>query len=368
MKNLPQLLPFILLLLLLPFSINAKENHVDRSEAYLEMKWKHVATRMPAEWYATEDAKRCAENVLITQKSIGGWAKNKPYHHLLSNKEKNSYIKSKDKIGATIDNRATTSEIRFLGKVYSHFKEERYKAAFLKGINYLLEAQYENGGWPQFYPLKGGYANHITYNDNAMVDAMLVLNDIYSNSKEFDAFQIDNSLKEKARVAFDKGVECILKTQIIVDGKRTVWCAQHDEFTFLPAKARSYELISFSGAESAAIVSLLMNIKAPSNDVKRAINGAITWFDTYKLMGIRVASETDKLGRKNRIVVKDASASPIWARFYDLKTFKPYFCDRDGLKKDKLSAIGYERRNGYSWYTYNPQQVLDAYEQWKIEN
>lgn len=41
-----------------------------------------------------------------------------------------------------------------MSKMYAQVKDERYKESFLKGLNYLFEAQYKNGGWPQFYPLK----------------------------------------------------------------------------------------------------------------------------------------------------------------------------------------------------------------------
>jgi hypothetical protein len=47
--------------------------------------------------------------------------------------------------------------------------------------------------------------------------------------------------RARARQAIDKGVECILKTQVVQEGKLTVWCAQHDERTLAPAKARAYE-------------------------------------------------------------------------------------------------------------------------------
>lgn len=365
MNNLQRLLPLLILFSII--SVFGKDDPTEISTDYLKMKWRHVATRMPYEWYGSDDAKQCAENVLITQKSIGGWAKNKPYHHPLSKKDTKTYLKTKDKVGATIDNRATTSEIRFLGKVYSHFKDERYKIACLNAIKYLLEAQYDNGGWPQFYPLKGGYADHITYNDDAMVDAMLVLKDVYLDSYEFKDLQLSKALKTQAHEAFDKGVECILKTQILVDGKRTVWCAQHDEKTFLPAKARSYELISFSGGESVKIVLLLMAIEHPSKEIKDAITGAVKWFEKHKITGLKRNWVKDDKGRYNLVMKKDTTAVPIWARFYDLQTEKPYFCDRDGVKKDKISEIGHERRNGYSWYIYQPQEILDAYQEWKAK-
>jgi pectinesterase len=172
---------------------------------------------------------------------------------------------------------------------------------------------------------------------------------------------------ERSKGAFEKGVACILKTQIIVHGKPTVWCAQHDEVTFLPAKARSYELPSFSGGESTGIVLFLMELENPSHEIIRSVQGAVDWFDKHRLKNTRWDYFTNSEGKKDRRIVQDPKAGDMWARFYDLETEEPYVCDRDGVKKKTLGEIGYERRNGYSWYTDGPQDVMDKYPAWKAK-
>lgn len=339
-----------------------------KSSDYLNKSWKDVATRMPSEWYGSDEAKLVAENVLLAQKEIGGWEKNKPYHKEFTKSERAHYINDKSEIGATFDNSATITELRFLAKVYSNFKDERYKMAFEKGLNYIFISQYENGGWPQFYPVRTGsvsYSGHITYNDNAMVNTMKFLNEIVSDNEDFASLQISSDTKEKAQKAFDKGIQCILNTQIIKDGKPTVWCAQHDEITLAPANARSYELASYSGGESVGIVELLMDIDHPSKEIIASVEGAIAWFESHEIDGIRIDREVNKDRKKNKILVKDQNAQPLWARFYDLDTEKPYFCSRDGIKRDALSEISYERRNNYGWYTNSPEKVLTKYPEWE---
>lgn len=361
------------LIVILTASLVSAQN---KQQDYLGKRWQFVATQMPSEWYGSDEAKLVAENVLISQREIGGWEKNKPYHQLFSDSLKAYYIQKKSEKGGTFDNGSTITELRFLAKVYSHFSDDRYKQAFEKGLDYIFIAQYENGGWPQFFPVRDvkteflvdktiPYSGHITYNDNAMVNIMVLLKDIFTNNEEFSALQISSEKKEQAKSAFDKGVQCILKTQIIVDFKPTVWCAQHDEKTLAPANARAYELASFSGAESVGITLLLMNIDNPSKDIIAAINGAVQWFDNNKIEGIKLKTEFDKDGKRNRIVVEDKNASPIWARFYDLETNKPYFCSRDGIKRNSLAEISYERRNGYGWYTDAPAEVLNKYPEWR---
>lgn len=369
-----KIIPLICLLLttftLTTTSISA-QTEKEKSDDYLSMNWKQVATKMPAEWYGSEDAKKVAENVLLTQKDIGGWAKNKPYHHIFTDAEKAAFIKSKSEEGATFDNNATITELRFLAKVYSNIKDERYKKAFEKGLDYIFVAQYENGGWPQFYPIRksksAAYNSHITYNDDAMVNTMRFLEEIYTNDKDFEDLKISDALKEKAIVSFNKGVDCILKTQIVVNGQPTVWCAQHDEVTFAPANARKYELASFSSSESVNIINMLMNIHNPSKEIIASIDGAMKWFQDHKIEGIRIDHEIDKDGKKNLIVVPDATAEPVWGRFYDLETGKAYFCDRDGIKKSSIAEIGYERRNGYGWYTTSPSKLFEKYPIWKAK-
>jgi PelA/Pel-15E family pectate lyase len=365
----------LLCLLFITFSLTttsiSAQTEKEKSEDYLSMSWKQVATRMPADWYGSDDAKKVAENVLLTQKDIGGWAKNKPYHHIFTEAEKAAFIKSKSEIGATFDNNSTITELRFLAKVYTNIKDERYKKAFDKGLDYIFAAQYQNGGWPQFFPFRTGksvsYASHITYNDDAMVNTMRFLEEIYTNDKDFTAMQVSDTVKEKAKISFNKGVDCILKTQIVVDGKPTVWCAQHDEVTLAPANARKYELASFSSSESVNIVNMLMNIHHPSKQLIASIDGAVKWFQDHKIEGIRIDHEIDKDGKKNLIVVPDASAEPVWGRFYDLETGKAYFCDRDGIKKSSIAEIGYERRNGYGWYTTSPSKLFEKYPKWKAK-
>jgi pectinesterase len=357
--------PFYLAFLLFGLHVVAQDNKNDDKDNYIDFPWKKVATQMPDEWYATADAKKVAENVLFCQQNIGGWAKNKPYHHSLTAADSAEVIKIRSGIGATIDNGATTMEMVFLAKVYSASQHERYYQAFHKALNYLLEAQYGNGGWPQFFPFrKGSYASHITYNDNAMVNVLNLLRDVSQSKPLYAAMPITADMKEKAARAFEKGIDCILKTQIIVKGQPTVWCAQHDENTLLPANARAYELASFSGAESVGILQLLMEIENPSQEIKQAITSGVKWLDEHKITGIKVVNQPDAHGKKNMVVVADPKAPPLLARFYDLETGKPFFCDRDGIKKSSLAEIGDERRNGYSWYSNSFEGLKKKYDKW----
>jgi PelA/Pel-15E family pectate lyase len=347
----------------------AQKQEKANSDDYLNLSWKQVATKMPEDWYGTDAAKQVAENVLLCQKDIGGWAKNKPYHHQFTDDVKQQFIASKSEVGATFDNGSTIMEMIFLTNVYAHFKEEKYKTAFIQGLDYIFESQYENGGWPQFYPFRQGesvaYSANITYNDDAMVNILELLRDIVYEKENYLVLQLNETYKQNAKQALDNGIDCILKTQIIVNGTPTVWCAQHDAVTLAPTNARNYELASFSGSESEEIVQFLMTNRNPSKELINSVYYAVKWFENHKIEGIKLIIEKDNNGKKDKVVVEDKTAPAMWARFYDLETEKPFFCDRDGIKKNNLADIGYERRNGYDWYTKDPASLLTKYTTWK---
>lgn len=331
----------------------------------LDKSWKTIIEKAEDTWYTTKEAKDIAENVLLYQRNIGGWPKNIQMQKPLSSNEKKALVElKKSSKDCTTDNGATYQEMEFLSKMYRSIPDERYKKAFLLGLDYLLEAQYDNGGWPQFYPLKKGYYTHITYNDDSMVNILNVLKELKEDSGYFSIKPSQETI-EKVKIAFDKGIDCILKTQYKQNEVLTAWCAQHDENTLQPANARAYELASLSGKESAKIVLLLMSIDNPSPEIITAVNSAVTWFDKVKITGLREDRLVNEKGKAiDKKMVPDPDAPPLWARFMELDNNRPFFCDRDGIKKYALYEIGSERRNGYAWYTNEPKEVFKKYERW----
>jgi PelA/Pel-15E family pectate lyase len=314
--------------------------------------------KKPAAWFAGQEAGGIAENILSYQSDLGGWPKN-------LDTTRAPFRGDRKQLKPTFDNDATTDELRFLARIYNVTKEDRYRQAFLKGLDYILRAQYPTGGWPQHYPPGSTYHRHITFNDNAMVRLLEFLREAYRS--DVYAF-VDAARRQAGRRAFERGIACILKCQIQVGGKLTAWCAQHDEKDYRPRPGRSYELVSLSGAESVGIVRLLMSLDKPSPEVVRAVDGAVVWFADARLRDIRVVVRKDARAPRgwDRVVVKDPAAPPLWARFYEIGTNRAIFADRDGVAKHELAAIGFERRNGYRWLGYWPQDMLEKdYPAWK---
>lgn len=318
------------------------------------------------EFFKTAEARRIGDQVLLYQRVTGGWPKNINMSRQLTDEERAKVLADKERRDdSTTDNNATTTQMNYLARLWQATHEKQYADAFGRAVDYLLSGQYESGGWPQFWPKMRDYQIHITFNDDAMVNTMNLLRDIAQQKPPYEGSLTTKAQRKQAMTAFDKGVECILRTQIIVDGQPTVWCQQHDRETFLPASARAYELPSFCTQESAYIVRLLMQLPSPDERVKRAVHGAMTWFDKYKLTGLRLV----RIGQKgspdrDTKLVPDANAKPLWGRYYDLKYCEPYVCDRDGLPRRRLEDIGTERRSGYSWFGSRPAELYDMYEKW----
>ena len=299
-----------------------------------------------------------AENILLYQRDNGGWPKNYDQDHKHTGAAKQKLRSEKKKDDATFDNGATYTEVRYLAKAFKSTGDKRFEKAFLEGIEFMLNAQYNNGGWPQCHPHPKGYSARITFNDGAMIGVISTLRDISRNRTAFPF--VNDELRKRSGKAVDKGISCILNCQIMVEKKRTAWCAQHDEKTLVAQKARSYELPSISGAESVGVIRFLMEIDEPSPEIIDAVQGGVSWFNEVKLIGIRQIKKETK-GSSNewdKVVVKDASAPPMWARFYEIGTNRPIFCSRDGVPRKTLAEISFERRNGYSWLGYYGQDLL----------
>lgn len=335
-----------------------------------KVNWPTFAKNADDAFMGTAEATRVGDNLLFYQHETGGWPKNMRLQDpLTDNVRKKVDEMKKGKRYATIDNKGTTTEIIYLSRLYNATKDERYLDAVLRGFDYLFKAQYANGGWPQFFPLSKGYYTHITYNDDAMVNVLKVMRDAAKGKAPFTF--LPDSVKAKAQASLDKGVDCILKTQVVQDGRKTVWCAQYDENTLQPADARAFELASLSGQESDDIVLFLMSLSKPSMEIRQCIEDAVAWFKKSKITGIQIEKYTNGDGKKDTRVVPcaqdDAPCDPLWARFYTLDDNRPFFCDRDGVKRYSLDEIGYERRNGYSWYNNDGMDVLKRYEKWRLK-
>ncbi len=309
------------------------------------------------------DDKELADNIITWQLPQGGFYKNSDsvYQNPWDGNSTRSGWKGEDGVElGTIDNEATVKELLFLADVYQRSGEDKYKDAARKAMDFLLTMQYASGGWPQVYPARtggGSYSNQVTYNDDAMVRVMVLLDLAIQQQSPLDGDVLSANQRDLAAQALQKGIAYTLEAQIVQNGKKTVWCAQHDPETYEPRGARSYELPSKSGSESVRVIAFLMT-QPQTAEIEASVKAGLAWFrdpnvqeeDTAYIKRASNSSDDDY----NPIQAK--AGSTLWYRFYEVESDVPFFSGRlptdnpPGMGKQyDIMSIEPERRYGYSW-------------------
>lgn len=318
------------------------------------------------DWYVSAEARHVADVIVSFQTPAGGWGKNQGRSGAL--RQRGQFFVAGDERGwdfvGTIDNSATTTELRFLALVATALPGadgDRYRQSFERGLRYLLAAQFPNGGWPQVWPLQGGYHDAVTFNDDAVARVVALMQAVAMNEGGAYGF-VAPGLREDAAGSVKRALDCILAAQLKVDGRRTIWGAQHDALTLAPVAARNFEPASLSSAESAGLLLFLMRLPDPSPEVVAAVHDGVAW--------LKRAARSDQAWTETaggRRLVEKPGAPPLWSRFYAVgpaDSARPLFGDRDKTIHDDVSELSAERRNGYAWYVTSPQKAIKAWERW----
>lgn len=321
-----------------------------------DLAWPGGVLRQDAAWHVSPEALEIARNVMRSQSPEGGFPKNTDLSISPSGELSPGLTN-------TFDNGATTTPVRFLARVAEATGDADVRASVERGIDYMLAAQYPNGGWPQFYPLRDGYYSNVTFNDDAMVRVLEVLSDVADGESPYTS--IDAARRARAGRAVDAGVALILRTQIRTDAGLTGWCAQYDPETLEPAWARRYEPPSISGSETVGIVRFLMSRPDPTPEIIAAVDGAVAWLEASAMTDQRLERITTPDGARD-VRVTPAPGRRLWARFYSLETGRPVFMDRDSVAHDDLSGIDRERRAGYNYVGVWAEDLLArAWPEWR---
>ena len=318
-----------------------------------------VRLDQPVEWFATPEGRRITAIVLSYQTPNGGWSKRLDLSKEPRPRGTDFVSEHNAHYEGTFDNDATTTQMRAMARAFKATGNEQAREAFLRGLNYTFIAQYPNGGWPQIYPLETGYHDGITYNDDVMVNIIRLLRDVAAGEAELEF--VSAELRREAGARAERGIACILATQIRVEGKLTAWCQQHDALTLRPSAARAFEPAGTCSSESASVVRLLMDLPKPSPQIIAAVEGAVAWFQKTKITGFAWRNTPDN----GRLLVPTPDAGPLWSRIYEIGSDRPIFGNPDRTIHYDVAEITRERRGGYNWYNGSPDAMLERYPAWR---
>jgi len=169
-------------------------------------------------------------------------------------------------------------------------QDEAIHEAAMAALEFILEAQYDTGGWPQRYPLSGrGYSDFVTLNDNTLRDCADVMAIAWRNYGD-----------QRYHDAVVRCGEFLVNAQL--PEPQATWAQQYDA-DLNPGWARRFEPPAACGGESVGAMRLLIDIAVFTGDERflAPLPGVIDWFRRSQLPNGR------------------------WARFYELKTNRPLY-------------------------------------------
>jgi len=233
----------------------------------------------------------------------------------------------------TFDDGVTSGATRYLMELYMTTLDPKYRVPLIKALDFILESQYPNGGWPQRYPLKydfphdghPDYTSFYTFNDNVIQDNIYLLLDAWE--------QLGN---EEYRKAAYRGMDFVVISQL--PPPQAGWGQQYD-MEMNSAPARSYEPASVMPGQTRRNILDLINFYRITGKRKylTGIPAAIEWLENSYL-------PKDHITEESRPGVTHAT-------FYEIGTNKPLYAHREGTSIE----------NGRYWIDYEPRNFPGHY-------
>ena len=210
---------------------------------------------------------------------------------------------------ATFDDAGTAEASQLLLRVYLEKKDRKYLAPLNKAISFVLESQYENGGWPQRYPFvqNGGlhgradYTPYITFNDDVAGENLEFL--IYA----YHGLARNGRGDAKILDAINRGMDIFVKTQ--QPQPQPAWGLQHFPDTLKPAGARTIEPQAFVTHATGTNIKSMLGFYRLTGDRKylARLPEAMDWLDQ-----VATKPPLNTAGRTHPTFVLEGANTPIY--------------------------------------------------------
>jgi PelA/Pel-15E family pectate lyase len=176
---------------------------------------------------------------------------------------------------ATFDDRVTQDAALFLLRFYELTQEDAYREPLLRAMDFILQSQYPNGGWPQRFPVRDEYAHDgfpdytgfLTLNDGAMeatLELLLAAHETLGDDRYFDAAR--------------RGIDALIAMQ--GPKGQACWAEQYGP-DMQPIAARTHEPAGYVVRESIGVMNLLARFYLVTGEERylEPIPACLDWFD-----------------------------------------------------------------------------------------
>lgn len=179
---------------------------------------------------------------------------------------------------ATFDDAGTAESAQLLLRLVAEKQDPSVEAALDRAIGFVLDSQYDMGGWPQRYPFDADadpatdYSRYVTFNDDVAAENIELL------LMAYQAFG-DESLLDPVRSAMD----AFVVTQ--QPAPQAGWSLQHTPDDLRPVGARTYEPVSLATHTTASNVSQLLGFYRLTGEAAylAGVPSALDWLDSVRL-------------------------------------------------------------------------------------
>ena len=241
---------------------------------------------------------------------------------------------------ATYDD-GTIDAAEFLLRIYTEKFDTNYRSEIDMAMDFMIESQYQVGGWPQRYPLrydfvkngKPDYSSFITINDGVHTNNIRFLLDCYQMLGE-----------ERVLEPISRAMSCVL---ILQGGKpQAGWAMQHQlDMNYTPGHARDFEPRGYASTATAEMIGNLMLFYRWTGDTKylARIPDAFAFLESIQYSPEEVSFFKVNL-REGQI---------LCPTFVEVGTNKPLYLHRG---------------DGKYWVDYDPNNLITHYRSYRTIN